>query len=55
MNVYKWNTPNKKYPNLNKIIPLKHYKNNSSINIYKCIFVIIIIIIFIILSYYNRY
>ena len=54
MNIYKWNTPNTKYPDLNKLLPIKHYKNNSNIKIYKNIFIILMtVIIIIILSYYN--
>ena len=58
MNIYKWNTPNIKYPDFNQIIPINNYnnnKNNRNIIIYKYIFTILIISIIsiIILSYYN--
>ena len=53
MNIYKWNTPNTKYPDFNKLLPIKHYKNNTKIN--KYIFIILITVIIIILFYYNGY
>jgi hypothetical protein len=52
MNVYKWDTPTTKYPDLINIKPVKH---DSNIKIYKYIFTILIIIIIIILSYYNGF
>ena len=55
MNIYKWNTPNIKYPDFNQIIPITYYKNNKNIKNYKYFFTILIISIIsiIILSYYN--
>ena len=51
MNVYKWNTPTTKYPDLNNIIPIKPH--NKNIKLYKYMFLILIIIVIIILDKYG--
>jgi hypothetical protein len=57
MNVYNWDTPTTKYPDLINIKSVKHVSTFSNVKFYKYLFTLLlaIIVIIIILSYYNGF